>query len=78
MESEVNFEEDVVSVAEENFNFFDSLTAFNVQSPDLLSSMELLSEEIDEAIQQLSSIPTSLYEAEKVVLFGDKYNFKSK
>lgn len=55
--------------------FFDGLTAFNFQDDNMLSSMEALSREIDEAIHQLSSMPTNLYDAEKAVLFGRDYKF---
>jgi hypothetical protein len=37
--------------------------------------MQLLSDEIDQAISQLSSMPTNLYDAEKAVLFGPNYKF---
>lgn len=82
MSNNIIVEESIVPIEQETIQpydptFFDGLTAFEIQDVELLSSMQLLSDEIDEAIAQLSSMPTNLYEAEKVVLFGPDYKFKT-
>ena len=83
MEDNISVEETVFPLAlteeeiihEYDPTFFDGLTAFNIQDDNMLSSIEALSLEIDEAICQLSSMPTNLYDAEKAVLFGRDYKF---
>ena len=82
MENEVFEEESIIPYnnQEEQIvgydpTFFDGLTAFDIQDENTLSSLQLLSDELDAAIAQLSSMPTNLYEAEKAVLFGPDYKF---
>lgn len=63
------------SLSATDIEYTEDFVPFEIEAEDMISAIQMLSEEIEAVTEQLTSLPDDLYELEKMILFDPNYNF---